>query len=111
MTEKRNPKEVTLSFLVICFARKQPVQRVRGRQDGGGRKRNQKRNKEMLKVRQLVSEWNYTISHSTILNHTDKDRKKDDFNQLKFSDIIRSNMKENYFNMQVEKQQFVKLSI
>ncbi len=71
MTEKRNPKEVTLSFLVICFGRNQPIESVRGRQDGEDKREKKKRNKEMLKVHQLVSVWNYTISH-----HTDKDRKK-----------------------------------
>lgn len=63
------------SVLVSHLARKQPFKglcRTTGRR---GRKRNERRNKETLKSRQLVNEWKYTTSHSGILNHTDRDRK------------------------------------
>ncbi len=97
--------------MVICFARKQPVQRVRGRQDGEDEIK--KRNKEMFEVRQLVSEWNYTISHSTVLNHTDKDRKNITLTNLNQRIFRHHEVKyeRKLSNMQVERQQFVKLSI
>lgn len=60
-------------FLVICFERKQSVQRVRGRQDGEDeRDIKRKKKKEELEIRQFASEWNYAINH-----HMDKNRNKD----------------------------------
>lgn len=64
------------SVLVSRLARKQPFKGLCRTTGWRGRKRNERRNKETLESRQLVNEWKYTTSHSGILNHTDRDRKR-----------------------------------
>lgn len=72
MTEKRNPKEVTVSFLVICFVRKQSVQRVRERQDGENGREIKREKKEMLEVQYVNLPVSETTQSINILIKTEK---------------------------------------
>lgn len=76
MTGKRNPKEVTLGF-----ARKQQVQRVRGRQDGG----------QQIHIKTLLGSVSGTTQSVTLLlTRIDEEREKGILANLKSKGFLTS---------------------